>query len=81
MCLMCRSSSKLAALPATDAQLTVDLVKARVQLQQADQTLQAARQICQEASRQAELQRLQLGTLAMQASHGDSVFLSCTSHN
>ena len=40
--LVCRSTNKLAALSATDAQLTADLANAKVQLQQADQKLRAA---------------------------------------
>ncbi|KAA6426936.1 MAG: hypothetical protein FRX49_03260 [Trebouxia sp. A1-2] len=61
----------LAGLPGTDAQFTADAASTRGMLHQMDKALKQARQHSEECCRQAEMQKLALGSLMMLAQPGE----------
>jgi len=67
----CRAEAVLAALPGTDAQLTADAASTRGMLHQMDKALKQARQHSEKCCRQAEMQKLALGSLTMLAQPGE----------
>ncbi len=58
-------------LPGADAQLTADAASTRGMLQQMDKALKQAKQHSEECCRQAEMQKLALGSLTMLAPPGE----------
>ena len=70
-CSFCRAAATLAGLPGTDAQFTADAASTRGMLHQMDKALKQARQHSEECCRQAEMQKLALGSLMMLAQPGE----------
>ena len=70
-CSFCRAAAALAGLPGTDGQLTADAASTRGMLHQMDKALMQARQHSEECCRQAEMQKLALGSLIMLAQPGE----------
>ncbi len=70
-CSFCRAAATLAGLPGADAQLTADAASTRGMLQQMDKALKQAKQHSEECCRQAEMQKLALGSLTMLAPPGE----------
>ncbi|DBA71516.1 TPA: hypothetical protein ACH3X2_011301 [Trebouxia sp. C0005] len=66
-----RAAATLAGLPGTDAQFTADAASTRGMLHQMDKALKQARQHSEECCRQAEMQKLALGSLMMLAQPGE----------
>ncbi|DBB18122.1 TPA: hypothetical protein ACH3X3_003098 [Trebouxia sp. C0006] len=66
-----RAEAVLAALPGTHAQLTADAASTRGMLHQMDKALKQARQHSEKCCRQAEMQKLALGSLTMLAQPGE----------
>ena len=70
-CSFCRAAATLAGLPGTDAQHKADAASTRGTLHQMDKALKQARQHSEECCRQAEMQKLALGSLIMLAQPGE----------
>ncbi|DBA87444.1 TPA: hypothetical protein ACH3X1_004485 [Trebouxia sp. C0004] len=68
-----RAAAILAALPGTDVQVTADAASTRGTLQQMDKALKQARQHSEECCRQAEMQKLALGSSMMLTQPGSTV--------
>ena len=67
----CRAAAILAALPGTDAQLTADAASTRGMLWETDKALTQSRQYSEESCRQAEMQKLALGSMMTLAQSGE----------
>ena len=69
-CDACRANLKVAAYPSTAGQLTADMASRRATLQQTEKAAQAAGDHWKDSNRQAEMQKLALGSLVINASPG-----------